>query len=91
MSSEERMSRYYIRLQTEDSPGILSQISGVLGMRKISIASVIQKEVNAGYVPLIIVTHEAVESELLKCIEDIEKFPFVKERAIVIPVEDFKN
>jgi homoserine dehydrogenase len=91
MSSEERISRYYIRLQTEDSPGILSQISGVLGKRRISIASVIQKEVNEGYVPLIIVTHEAVESNLLKCIEDIENFPFVKERAIVIPVEDFKN
>ena len=94
MSSEERVSRYYIRLQTEDSPGILSQISGVFGMRKISIASVIQKEVkevDEGYVPLIIVTHEAVESELLKCIEDIENFPFVKERAVVIPVEDFKN
>jgi homoserine dehydrogenase len=54
MSSEERISRYYIRLQTEDSPGILSQISGVLGMHRISIASVIQKEVNEGYVPLTI-------------------------------------
>jgi hypothetical protein len=66
----------------------------VLGMRKISIASVIQKEVkdiNEGFVPLIIVTHEAVESELLKCIEDIENFLFVKEKAVVIPVEDFKN
>jgi homoserine dehydrogenase len=91
MSSEERKSKFYIRLQTEDSPGILSQIAGVLGMRKISIASVIQKEVNEGYVPLIIVTHEAVEGMLLKCIEEIENFPFVKERAIVIPVEDFKN
>jgi homoserine dehydrogenase len=91
MSSDERTSKYYIRFQTEDSPGILSQISGVLGMRKISIASVIQKEVNEGYVPLMIVTHEAVESNLQKCVEDIENFPFVKERAIVIPVEDFKN
>jgi homoserine dehydrogenase len=91
MSSEERISRYYLRFQTEDSQGILSQISGVLGMGKISIASVIQKEVNEGYVPLIIVTHEAVESNLLKCIDDIENFSFIKERAIVIPVEDFKN
>lgn len=91
MSSEERVSRYYIRLQTEDSPGILSQISGVLGTRKISIASVIQKEVHEGYVQLIIVTHEAVEGNLLKCIEEMENFSFIKERAIVIPVEDFKN
>jgi len=91
MSPEERVSRYYLRLQTEDSPGILSQISGVLGEHTISIASVMQKEVNKGYVPLIIVTHEAVESNMLKCIEEIEKFNFIKEKAILIRVEDFKN
>jgi homoserine dehydrogenase len=91
MSPEERVSRYYLRLQTEDSPGILSQISGVLGVHNISIASVMQKEVNEGYVPLIIVTHEAVESNILKCIEEIENFPFIKEKAILIRVEDFKN
>jgi homoserine dehydrogenase len=91
MSSGERVSRYYMRLQTEDSPGILSQISGVLGTHNISIASVMQKEVNEGYVPLIIVTHEAVESNMLKCIEEIEKFSFIKEKVILIRVEDFKN
>ena len=91
MSSEQRVSRYYLRLQTEDSPGILSQISGVLGTHNISIASVMQKEVNKGYVPLIIVTHEAVESNMIKCIEEIEKFSFIKEKVILIRVEDFKN
>jgi len=91
MSPDERVSRYYLRLQTEDSPGILSQISGVLGVHNISIASVMQKEVNEGYVPLIIVTHEAVESNMLKCINEIEKFSFIKEKVIMIRVEDFKN
>lgn len=91
MSSEERVSRYYLRLQTEDSPGILSQISGVLGRHNISIASVMQKEVKEGYVPLIIVTHEAIESNMLKCIDEIENFSFIKEKVIMIRVEDFKN
>ena len=40
---------------------------------------------------LIIVTHEAVESNMLKCIEEIEKFSFIKEKVILIRVEDFKN
>jgi len=91
MSPEERISRYYLRLQTEDSPGILSQISGVLGVHNISIASVMQKEVTEGSVPLIIVTHEAVESNMIKCIEEIENFAFIKEKVILIRVEDFKN
>ena len=82
MTPEERVSRYYLRLQTEDSPGILSQISGVLGMNSISIASVMQKEVNEKYVPLIIVTHESLESNILKCIKEIEKFSFIKDKVI---------
>ena len=91
MTPEERISRYYLRLQTEDSPGILSQISGVLGKYKISIASVMQKESDKEFVPLIIVTHEAIESDMLKCIGEIEEFPFVKEKIILIRVEDFKK
>ena len=91
MSPAERVSRYYIRLLTQDSPGILSQISGTLGRYDISIASVIQKEVNADLVPLIIVTHEAVESNMQKCITEIEKFSFVKEHVTLIRVEDFKQ
>ncbi len=88
MLPSERVSRYYIRLQTEDSPGILSQISGVLGNHNISIASVIQKEVNDAYVPLIIVTHEAIESEMFTCIKEIEDFEFVKDSVTIIRVED---
>ena len=88
---EERLSRYYLRLYTEDSPGILSQISGVLGRNGISIASVIQKEVYEKFVPLIIMTHEANESNMMKCIEEIQGFGFVKENVVFIRVEDFKK
>ncbi len=91
MNPGERISRYYIRLLTEDSPGILSQISGVLGKHEISIASVIQKEVNAEFVPLIIVTHEANESNMMNCIAEIEQFSFVKEKVVIIRVEDFRK
>ena len=38
-----RISRYYIRMQTDDRPNILAQVAGVLGRNEISIASVIQK------------------------------------------------
>lgn len=88
MLPSNRVSRYYIRLLTEDSPGILSRISGVLGDYNISIASVIQKEVSEAYVPLIIVTHEAIESEMFKCLKEIENFEFVKDSVTIIRVED---
>jgi len=91
MGPEERVSRYYLRLYTEDSPGILSKISGVLGKHDISIASVIQKEVSEKYVPLIILTHDANESNMIKCIDEIESFDFVKDKVVFIRVEDFKE
>jgi homoserine dehydrogenase len=91
ISPEQRVSRYYIRMLSEDSPGILSQISGALGRHKISIASVIQKEVNAELVPIIILTHEAKDSSMQKCVAEIEKFDFVKEPLTLIRVEDFKQ
>jgi homoserine dehydrogenase len=62
-----------------------------LGKHGISIASVIQKEVADRYVPLIIVTHEANESNMIKCIEEIESFSFVREKVVFIRVEDFKK
>jgi homoserine dehydrogenase len=36
-------TKYYIRFQVEDRPGVLGQITGCLGQNNISIESVIQK------------------------------------------------
>lgn len=91
LSSESRMLRYYVRLHTEDRAGILSKISGVFGSLDISIASVIQKEVNAPYVPLVITTHKAKESAMHKAKHEIEKFNFVNGEVMVLPIEDFDN
>lgn len=85
---EKRISRYYMRLHTEDRPGILSKISGVLGSHEISIASVIQKEVNAPSVPLVIMTHEAVEDGVLQSVSEINDFSFIDGKVTLIRVED---
>ena len=84
----ERLSRYYIRIQTEDRPGILSKISGCLGDHTISISSVLQKESHEQYVPLIIMTHKAKEDSVSLAVKEIENFSFVKDEVIIIRVED---
>jgi homoserine dehydrogenase len=88
LPSRERLSRYYIRLHTEDRPGILSKISGTFGKFNISIASVIQKEVSTDHVPLIIMTHLAQEENMLSAIGEIGGFDFVDGDVILIRVED---
>ena len=49
------VTHYYLRFSALDQPGVLSQVSGILGKHNISIAAVIQKgrEV-AGTVPIVI-------------------------------------
>lgn len=83
-----RMSRYYLRMQTDDRPGILSQIAGVFGRHGISIASVIQKELHAEHVPLIFMTHEAVEEGMMRALEEIRKYSFIHGDVMLIRVED---
>lgn len=80
---DETINRYYIRFMTEDKPGILSKISGVLGDLDISIASVIQKETKAEVVPVVMTTHEAKEKKIKSAMEKIEKMPFIKEKPVV--------
>ncbi len=86
---ERRRSRYYIRVHTEDRPGILAKISGVLAHYNISIASVIQKESNMPHVPLVIMTHKAQESGIRDAIKEIGGFGFVDGKVTLIGVEDY--
>ncbi|UCB46365.1 MAG: homoserine dehydrogenase [Spirochaetota bacterium] len=81
-------TRYYFRFNVLDRPGILSRISGVLGDNNISIASVIQKETEEQYehVPLVMLTHEAVEADVQNAISKINTFDEVEGKGIIIRV-----
>lgn len=82
-------SRYYVRFNIVDKPGILSKISGIFGNHNISIASVIQKERSTtNYVPLIMTTHEARESDIVKALDEIEKEAFNKKRGVMLRIID---
>ena len=83
-------TRYYIRMSTADRPGVLAQISKILGDHLISISSVIQKEtdVAAQVAEIVIMTHPARESAMQKALEEIERLDVVKEISNFVRVED---
>jgi homoserine dehydrogenase len=83
-------TRYYMRLTVADSPGVLAQISKILGDHLISIASVIQKEADekAGTAEIVIMTHPAKESALQKALRKTERLAVVKEVGNFIRVEN---
>jgi homoserine dehydrogenase len=85
---EEISSLYYLRFMVVDRPGVLSQISGVLGQHGISISSVLQKGRKEGQtVPVVIMTHTATERHVRAALRDINRMAFISEPTTLIRVE----
>lgn len=79
---------YYLRFSVVDRPGVLSQISGILGKHSISIGSVIQKERGPGEaVPVVMMTHEARERDIQLALSEIDQLEVILDRTNLIRVE----
>lgn len=84
--------RYYLRFTVEDRPGVLAEITGVLGKHQISIASVIQHEPTgdgAGrVVPLVIMTQQAKEGAVQAAVAEIDRLKCVRPASVRMRVLD---
>jgi homoserine dehydrogenase len=76
---EEVEFKYYFRFSAIDKPGVLSKISGILGKNNISIASVVQigRQKKKGSVPVVMLTHETKEKNVIKALQEIDKLDVV--------------
>ncbi len=82
-------TRYYLRVMAVDKPGVLSKVSGILGDHEISIASVIQKGRHTREsVPVVMMTHEAVEGPMRKALAEIDAVDAVTGKTVCIRVEE---
>lgn len=83
-------TRYYVRLNLADQPGVLAQIARILGENGISIASVIQKETNEANqtAVIVIMTHRAREESMQTAMSEIRKLPNVRKIGNLIRVEE---
>jgi homoserine dehydrogenase len=84
----ESVSKYYLRFQVVDKPGVLGHIARALGDHQISILSVHQKESHdPRSTPVIILTYEASEKNLRKALKIIDAQKEISEKTVVIRVE----
>jgi homoserine dehydrogenase len=82
----EQRGEYYVRFTAHDSPGVLSRITGVLGARGISIASVLQEERHESRaVPIVITTHQSRQADLDAALSEIAKL-----REVVSPAQSIR-
>jgi len=88
---DEIISRYYLRLSVVDKPGTLAKISAIFASAKIGISSVIQPEGHEGEsVPLILMIHDAPNAAMRKALAKIAKLSVVKNKPVMIRVENFE-
>ncbi|MEE8379946.1 MAG: homoserine dehydrogenase [Gammaproteobacteria bacterium] len=70
---EQVETSYYLRLQTEDKPGVLSDVTKILADSGISIEAVLQKEpVGDADATIIMLTHQVLEGKMFEAISAIE-------------------
>ncbi len=85
----ELYTRYYLRFEAQDHPGVLAKISGILGENNISIESVHQKgRKNNGKVPVVMITHTAKEAWVQNALKEISKTDSVVGNPVVIRIEE---
>jgi homoserine dehydrogenase len=84
----ESVCRYYLRFSAVDKPGVLAAIAGALGKYNISIESMMQTGRSGDYVPIVIITHEAAEQDILAALTEIDRFDMIKEKSKLIRIED---
>ncbi len=66
---------YYLRMNALDRPGVLADVTRILGDLGISIEAILQKEPagEENYVPVIILTHRVLEQKMNAAITEIEQ------------------
>lgn len=90
LNSKDIKTKYYMRVKVVDKIGVLSDITSILGKYGISIDSFLQKQdkKDSTCATLLFSTHESVESDVKKAIEEIKKLPTCKEEPVMIRIEN---
>ncbi len=79
-------TRWYLRLEVVDAPGVLAQIAAVFGDNQVSIASVWQ-EGRGDEATLLLVTHHAPEANHQRALAALQDLEVVEQVAGVIRVQ----
>ena len=75
LSMDDVETAYYLRMEAEDRPGVLADVTKVLGDKGISIEAMIQKEPaeSEDKASIIMLTHSVMEKQMNDAIAQIEK------------------
>jgi len=82
----ETKSKFFLRIEAMDKPGVLANIASVFGNNDVSIAQVVQKSRKDGVAELVIITDDVAEKNFNDAMTVFDGLSVVKEIAGVIRV-----
>jgi homoserine dehydrogenase len=89
LPSSEIYTAYYLRMRVEDRPGVMAEITRVMGDKDISIEAILQKEPEAGVTraTIIMLTQKIREQQMMEAIEAITRLESIHGEVHRIRVE----
>ncbi|MAS82725.1 MAG: homoserine dehydrogenase [Legionellales bacterium] len=86
---EDTETAYYLRMHAIDEPGVLAEVTRILGDSGISIEAILQKEpaIDASFVPIIFLTQRIKEKNMNDAIANIEQLDVIDGEVMRIRME----
>ena len=84
-------TRYYLRFDVGDDPGVLGKIASALGEHGVSVEQMVQEgraEKSGDAVPILIISHRCREGAVKAAIRRVYDAPFMKRRPRFMRIED---
>jgi homoserine dehydrogenase len=97
LSMEEVTTAYYLKMQAMDKPGVLADVTKILGKRNISIEAMIQKEPAGSFseeertATIIMLTGNVIEGAMNQAIKDIEALDTIEDSVTRIRMEQLSR
>jgi homoserine dehydrogenase len=91
LPQDEVVTRYYLRFDVGDHPGVIGSIASALGAEGVSIEQMVQEgraDGEGAAVPVCILTHASREGAVRRAIASIEKQPFLKGEPRLLRIEE---
>ena len=84
---DDTVTRYYLRLQVADQPGVLADVTRILAAVGISIEAAIQREAGDDAATVVLMTHESRERDVRTAIREIESLDSSRGPVVMMRVE----
>jgi len=92
LNAEEMITGYYLRLNADDKPGVLADVTAIFSEHQISIEAMIQKEPHKGTakVPIIMLMQTTIEKKMNAALKKIEALDSIDSKIVRIRMEILK-